>query len=83
MGACRPTWRELDDDLMHSAVVVVDSREAAEKESGDIILSGVRTCMHKRREGGGRGMGRRGRCGNGEVVVGRWCNVTQLLFSCW
>ena len=55
MGACRPTWRELDDDLMHSAVVVVDSREAAEKESGDIILSGVRTCMHKRRRGEGEG----------------------------
>ena len=28
---------------MHSAVVVVDSREAARKESGDIILSGVCT----------------------------------------
>ena len=43
VGACRPIWRELDDDLMHSAVVVVDSREAAGKESGDIILSGVCT----------------------------------------
>jgi len=42
VGACRPDWRELDDGLMHDAVVVVDSREAAEKEAGDIILSGVR-----------------------------------------
>jgi len=41
VGACRPDWRELDDGLMHDAVVVVDSREAAEKEAGDIILSGV------------------------------------------
>ena len=39
---------------MHSAVVVVDSREAAEKESGDILLSGVRTV------GEGRGKGRDG-----------------------
>ena len=41
MGACRPDWRELDDELMQGAVVVVDSREAALKESGDIILSKV------------------------------------------
>ena len=41
VGACRPDWRELDDELMQGAVVVVDSREAALKESGDIILSKV------------------------------------------
>ncbi|KAL4624577.1 ketimine reductase mu-crystallin [Arapaima gigas] len=41
VGACRPNWRELDDDLMRKAVVYVDSREAALVESGDIILSGV------------------------------------------
>ena len=35
---------------MHNAVVVADSREAAEKEAGDIILSGVRTCIHLWRE---------------------------------
>ena len=82
VGACRPTWRELDDDLMHSAVVVVDSREAAGKESGDIILSGVCTnvwggvCVG-RGEGkkcvcGGRGEGRKYVCvcGKGE---GRRC----------
>jgi ornithine cyclodeaminase/alanine dehydrogenase-like protein (mu-crystallin family) len=38
IGACRPDWRELDDEAM-SNVVFVDSREAATKESGDIILS--------------------------------------------
>ncbi len=38
IGAPRPTWRELDDAAM-SKVVVVDSREAVSKESGDVILS--------------------------------------------
>lgn len=41
MGACRPNWRELDDMLMKTAVVYVDSREGAMAESGDVILSGV------------------------------------------
>ncbi len=41
VGACRPDWRELDDKAM-SNVVFVDSREAALKESGDIILSGAK-----------------------------------------
>jgi thiomorpholine-carboxylate dehydrogenase len=40
VGAPRPDWRELDDDVMAN-VVFVDSREAAEKESGDVILSGA------------------------------------------
>ena len=40
VGACRPDWRELDDDAMRN-VVFVDSREATLKESGDIILSGA------------------------------------------
>ena len=39
IGACRPDWRELDDDAMAN-VVFVDSREGALKESGDLILSG-------------------------------------------
>jgi len=39
VGACRPDWRELDDKAMGN-VVYVDSREAAMKESGDVILSG-------------------------------------------
>jgi thiomorpholine-carboxylate dehydrogenase len=38
IGACRPDWRELDDEAM-SNVVFVDSREGAVKESGDVILS--------------------------------------------
>jgi ornithine cyclodeaminase/alanine dehydrogenase-like protein (mu-crystallin family) len=41
IGACRPDWRELDDDAM-SNVVFVDSREGALKESGDVILSGTK-----------------------------------------
>lgn len=41
VGAPRPGWRELDDAAMAN-VVVADSREAAEKESGDVILSGAK-----------------------------------------
>jgi ornithine cyclodeaminase/alanine dehydrogenase-like protein (mu-crystallin family) len=40
VGANRPSWRELDDRAM-SNVVVVDSREGALVESGDVILSGA------------------------------------------
>jgi thiomorpholine-carboxylate dehydrogenase len=40
IGACRPDWRELDDQAMGN-VVFVDSREGAMKESGDVILSGA------------------------------------------
>jgi ornithine cyclodeaminase/alanine dehydrogenase-like protein (mu-crystallin family) len=40
VGACRPDWRELDDEAMQN-VVFVDSREGAMKESGDVILSGA------------------------------------------
>ena len=42
IGACRPDWRELDDEAMRNSVVLVDSREAAMKESGDVILSGAK-----------------------------------------
>jgi ornithine cyclodeaminase/alanine dehydrogenase-like protein (mu-crystallin family) len=38
VGAPRPTWRELDDDAMANTLIV-DSREAVLKESGDVILS--------------------------------------------
>jgi thiomorpholine-carboxylate dehydrogenase len=41
IGACRPDWRELDDEAMAN-VVFVDSREGALKESGDVILSGAK-----------------------------------------
>lgn len=40
IGAPRPNWRELDDEAMRSWVIV-DSRESAEKEAGDVIGSGV------------------------------------------
>ena len=39
IGACRPDWRELDDEAMQKNVVFVDSREGAMRESGDVILS--------------------------------------------
>src|SRR6201993_4883016 len=42
IGACRPDWRELDDNAMRNSVVLVDSREAAMKESGDLILSAAK-----------------------------------------
>lgn len=38
VGANRPNWRELDDAVM-SHTIVVDSREAALQESGDVIAS--------------------------------------------
>lgn len=40
VGACRPDWRELDDNAM-SNLIFVDSREGAMQESGDLILSGA------------------------------------------
>lgn len=40
VGAPRANWRELDDDVMKN-VLLVDSREAALAESGDVILSGA------------------------------------------
>lgn len=43
VGACRPDWQELDSNLMRSAVVYCDSREACLRESGDVILSEVRS----------------------------------------
>ena len=39
VGACRPDWRELDDVVMRRARLFVDSRDAALRESGDVILS--------------------------------------------
>ena len=40
VGATRPNWRELDDDALRQARIYVESREAASKESGDIIAAG-------------------------------------------
>jgi thiomorpholine-carboxylate dehydrogenase len=39
VGACLPKWRELDDAAMRGSTLIVDSREAALRESGDVILS--------------------------------------------
>jgi len=39
-GACRPDWRELDDACVRGARIIVDSREAAMRESGDVIAAG-------------------------------------------
>jgi thiomorpholine-carboxylate dehydrogenase len=39
VGTGTPAWRELDDAAMLGSTVVVDSREAALEESGDVILS--------------------------------------------
>lgn len=41
IGAPRPAWRELDDEAMRN-IVVADFRESAEKESGDVMLSGAK-----------------------------------------
>src|SRR4029077_6659829 len=38
VGSPRPGWRELDDNAIANTLIV-DSREAALKESGDVILS--------------------------------------------
>jgi alanine dehydrogenase len=40
VGAPRPDWRELDDEVLHRSRVYVDSREAALKESGDVLAAG-------------------------------------------
>ncbi len=40
IGAVRPDWRELDDELLAGARLYVESREAAGKESGDVMASG-------------------------------------------
>jgi thiomorpholine-carboxylate dehydrogenase len=41
VGAIGPKRRELDDEAMQASVIV-DSRAAAEVESGDILLSGAK-----------------------------------------
>jgi ornithine cyclodeaminase/alanine dehydrogenase-like protein (mu-crystallin family) len=40
VGSPRPDWRELDDEAMAN-ILIVDSREAVLKESGDVIRSGA------------------------------------------
>jgi alanine dehydrogenase len=40
VGAPRPDWRELDDQVLRKAKLYVEQREAASRESGDVIASG-------------------------------------------
>lgn len=40
VGATRPDWRELDGDLLRRARLFVEQREAATKESGDVMAAG-------------------------------------------
>ncbi len=40
VGAPRPTWRELDDDALRKARLYVEQREAATRDSGDVIAAG-------------------------------------------
>lgn len=40
VGAPRPTWRELDDDVLRKTRLYVEQREAATRESGDVIAAG-------------------------------------------
>jgi alanine dehydrogenase len=40
VGATRPNWRELDDETLRRARIYVELREAAMKESGDVIAAG-------------------------------------------
>jgi ornithine cyclodeaminase/alanine dehydrogenase-like protein (mu-crystallin family) len=39
VGATRPNWRELDDEVLRRSRIYVESREAAMKESGDVIAA--------------------------------------------
>ena len=41
VGAPRPDWRELDDEVLRHARVYVDSREAAMEEIGDVVAGEV------------------------------------------
>ena len=40
IGANRPTWRELNDDVLNLSRIYVESRESAAVESGDLIAGG-------------------------------------------
>ena len=61
VGACRPAQREMDPLLLAGSAIYVDSREAALKESGDIVM-GIRE---------GHFSSQRIRGELGEVVCGR------------
>ena len=73
VGACRPHQREMDPALLADARLVVDSREAALRESGDIVRSieeGFFTAEHIRGELGDVASGRvPGREAPGEITL--------------
>lgn len=39
VGATRPNWRELDDEVLYRSTIYVESRVPALKESGDVIAA--------------------------------------------
>lgn len=41
VGAPRPDWRELDDEVLRRSRIYVDSAEACRRESGDVIAAGA------------------------------------------
>ncbi len=65
IGACRPDWRELDDEVMRRSRLFVDSREGALSESGDIILSKAAVVA----ELGGVFAGKEGRTSRDEITL--------------
>lgn len=73
IGACRPTQREIDPALVARARLVVDSRAAALRESGDILLAieeGHITADHICAELGDIAAGRApGRCDAREITL--------------
>jgi ornithine cyclodeaminase/alanine dehydrogenase-like protein (mu-crystallin family) len=40
VGAVRPDWRELDDEVLRRSRLYVESRDAATREAGDVIAAG-------------------------------------------
>jgi ornithine cyclodeaminase/alanine dehydrogenase-like protein (mu-crystallin family) len=73
IGACRPSQRELDPDLVARASLFVDSRDAALQESGDVVQAireGRFDASHIRGELGEIIAGRSaGRTSAGEITV--------------
>jgi ornithine cyclodeaminase/alanine dehydrogenase-like protein (mu-crystallin family) len=73
VGACRPTTRETDSDLIARSLLVVDSQAAAMKEAGDILIpieEGRITADHIHAELGAVAAGvRAGRAGAEQVTL--------------
>ena len=72
IGACRPTQREVDPELVARAALFVDSRAAALQESGDVVQSiaeGRFGADHIRAELGEVAGGAAGRRSPGEVTL--------------